>query len=392
MEPDIRDEVVDFVDYWRGRAEVTAAFLLGHIGLGRSKYHDWKSRHGLPNDHNGRIPRDFWLEEWERQAIRDFYVEHPDEGYRRCAYMMLDEGVVAASPATVYRVLRDAELMRRWNPKPSGRGDGFRQPTAAHRHWHVDISYLNIKGTFYYFCGVLDGYSRYIVHWEIRESMTEADVEIVLQRARERFPEARPRIVSDNGPQFVARDFKEFVRIGGMTHVRTSPYYPQSNGKLERFHGTMKSECVRPKTPLSLKEARRIVEEFVRHYNDVRLHSAIGYIAPRDKLEGREESIFAERDRRLEEARLRRRGNRRDQQGREGHSLPVHSQHNRDRSGRHAEPGISAPRGPSEHGERVMPEGRLTEARGSGIEQAPETATLERQCRLSQTTPLSSSR
>jgi hypothetical protein len=96
------------VDYWRGRAELPAAFLLGHIGLGRSKYHDWKRRHGMPNDHNGRIPRDFWLEEWERQAIRDFYVEHPDEGYRRCAYMMLDEGVAAASPATVYRVLRDA--------------------------------------------------------------------------------------------------------------------------------------------------------------------------------------------------------------------------------------------------------------------------------------------
>lgn len=383
MEPDTRDEVVDFVNYWRGRAELSAAFLLGRIGLGRSKYHDWKRRHGLPNEHNGNVPRDFWLEEWERQAIRDFYVEHPDEGYRRCAYMMLDEGVAAASPATVYRVLRDAELMRRWNAKASRRGDGFRQPAGPHRHWHVDISYLNIKGTFYYFCGVLDGYSRYIVHWEIRESMTETDVEIVLQRARERFPDAKPRIISDNGPQFVARDFKEFVRIGGMTHVRTSPYYPQSNGKLERFHGTMKSECVRPKTPLSLEEARRIVEEFVRHYNDVRLHSAIGYIAPKDKLEGREKLIFAERDRRLEEARHRRRENRKNAQARGKVSFPAGHSNTSDRSERHAGPGISAPCGPSEHGERVMPEDRLTEARGSGIEQASRTATMERQCRLS---------
>jgi hypothetical protein len=146
------------------------------------------------------------------------------------------------------------------------------------------------------------------------------------------------------------------------------------------------------KTSLSLEEARRIVAEFVRHYNDVRLHSAIGYVAPRDKLEGRKETIFAERDRRLEEARLRRRDNRKKQQGREGHSFRVHNPTRRDRSGRQAEPGISAPRGPSEHGERVMPEGRLTEARGSGIEQAPETTTMERHCGLSQTTTLSSSR
>jgi len=94
----------------------------------------------------------------------------------------------------------------------------------------VDITYLNIHGTFYYLCYLLDGCSRYIVHWEIREQMMEADVEIVLQRAKEKFTDARPRIISDNGPQFIAKDFKEFIRISGM---KTSPFYPQSNGKLE---------------------------------------------------------------------------------------------------------------------------------------------------------------
>ncbi len=71
--------------------------------------------------------------------------------------------------------------------------------------------------------------------------MTESDVEIILQRAREKFPDAKPRIISDNGPQFIAKDFKEFIRISGMTHVNTSPYYPQSNGKLERYHRSIKS-------------------------------------------------------------------------------------------------------------------------------------------------------
>jgi putative transposase len=97
--------------------------------------------------------------------------------------------------------------------------------------------------------------------------------------------------------------FKEFIRLSGMTHVRTSPFYPQSNGKLERFHKTFKGECIRPKVPLSLEDARRISAEYIEHYNNVRLHSAIGYVAPADRLTGRDEEIFKERDRKLEEAR-----------------------------------------------------------------------------------------
>tara|TARA_B100001971_G_C17811767_1_gene344437 strand:- start:65 stop:505 length:441 start_codon:yes stop_codon:yes gene_type:complete len=138
--------------------------------------------------------------------------------------------------------------------------------------------------------------------------MTESDVELVLQRAKEKYPDSRPRIISDNGPQFIAKDFKEFIRVSGMTHVRTSPYYPQSNGKLERWHKTLKGECVRPGSPLSLQEARELVERYVQHYNEKRLHSAIGYVTPMDKLEGRENRIFQQRDKKLEEAREKRTG------------------------------------------------------------------------------------
>src|SRR4029077_15906269 len=104
----------------------------------------------------------------------------------------------------------------------------------------------------------------------------------------------------------IAKDFKEFIRIAGMTHVKTSPYYPQSNGKIERWHKTIKGECIRIKVPLSLDDARRLVSEFTDHYNRVRLHSAIGYVTPKDKLEGRDKAIFDERDRKLAEARQRR--------------------------------------------------------------------------------------
>ena len=276
------------------------------MSLGTSKFHDWKTRYGKVEEHNGKIPRDFWLEDWERQAILDFHDRNPLEGYRRLTFMMLDDDVVAVSPASVYRVLKAAgRLDRRWL-KPSKKGTGFVQPLRPHEHWHVDISYINVQGTFYYLTSLLDGASRFIVHWELRESMTERDVETIVQRALEKHPGEKPRIISDNGPQFIARDFKEFIRIVGITHVRTSPYYPQSNGKLERWHGSLKRECVRLTCPASLEEARSRVTTFVEHYNQVRLHSAIGYITPADKLNGLADVIFAERDRKLEEARTHR--------------------------------------------------------------------------------------
>jgi putative transposase len=113
--------------------------------------------------------------------------------------------------------------LSKWNGKPSKKGTGFEQPLAAHQHWHIDVSYINISRTFYYLCSILDGCSRYIVNW----------------------------------------------------HVRTSPYYPQSNGKIERWHKSLKGECIRPGTPLSLEDARRLVEGYVEHYNNVRLNSAV---------------------------------------------------------------------------------------------------------------------
>jgi transposase InsO family protein len=277
------------------------------LAVSKSKFHTWINRYGKANEHNAPIPRDFWLEDWERQAIVAFYHNNPLEGYRRLTFMMLDQNIVAVSPASTWRVLSKAGLLDKWNKKPSKKGTGFVQPLLPHEHWHVDISYLNICGTFYYLCSLLDGCSRFIVHWEIRERMLESDVEIIIERAKEKFPEARPRIISDNGPQFIAKDFKEFIRLSGMTHVRTSPYYPQSNGKLERFHKTLKGECIRPKTPLSLDDARRLVAEYIAHYNNVRLHSAIGFIAPADKLTGRDQVIFKERDQKLEAAREQRR-------------------------------------------------------------------------------------
>lgn len=286
--------------------ELPTGWFLGRIPLSRRQYRRWVGRYGQANEHNALVPRDHWIEPDERAAIIRFAQEYPLEGYRRLTFMMLDRDVVAVSPSTTYRVLKAAGLLRPWHQKPSRKGQGFVQPLQPHEHWHIDFSYVNIGGTFYYLCSVLDGCSRALVAWDLRPQMQESDAEIVLQKAREAHPEAKPRVISDRGAQFVGRDFQTFIRLWQTAHVLTSPHYPQSNGKLERFHRTLKEQAIRPKTPLTLQDAKRIVGEFIDHYNTTRLHSALGYITPADRLAGRQKAIFHARDQKLEAARAHR--------------------------------------------------------------------------------------
>ena len=131
---DLRDTVVDFITRWSALTEIPAKQLVAWLGIARGKYYDWKKRYGKANEHNGAIPRDHWIEQWERQAIIDYYKQNPLEGYRRLTFMMLDDDIVAVSPSTTYRVLRAAGLLERWNRKPSGKGTGFVQPLGPHQH------------------------------------------------------------------------------------------------------------------------------------------------------------------------------------------------------------------------------------------------------------------
>lgn len=305
---------MNYIDYWKEKTGFAESFFLDTINVTRGRLLDWRNRSGDPNLHNGKIPKENQLEDWEKKAIVDYYISHPFNGYRRITYMMIDENIIATSPPTVYRVLKSSGVMRKWDNKKSTsqKGKGFNQPKRPHQHWHTDVSYLNICGTFYYLCAVLDGYSRYIIHWEIREKMETKDIEIIQQRAIEAFPGNKTRLISDNGPQFISREFKEFIRNVGLTHVRTSPFYPQSNGKIERFHGTYKKECIRPLTPLSLDDGIRITGKYIDYYNNERLHAAIGYLTPKTKLEGTENEVIKVRNERLRLAAERRKSKKRE--------------------------------------------------------------------------------
>jgi putative transposase len=175
--------VVQFIRYWAIRTGLSVLLLIGWLEIARSKFNRWSRRLGSPNQHNAAIPRDCWLEDWEKAAIIALYDVYPLEGYQRLTYMMLDADVLAVSPSSVYRVLKAAgKLLPRWG-KPSRRGEGFEQPARPYEHWHIDVSQINICSTFYFLCSILDGYSRFVIHWEIRHTMKEFEVETIIQRA-----------------------------------------------------------------------------------------------------------------------------------------------------------------------------------------------------------------
>jgi transposase InsO family protein len=305
---DIRDNVVNYVRTMSQKSGIAVATLVGWAGITVSKYYTWVHRFGVVNRHNGKLVREYWLLWWEYLRIIAYRRTHREEGYRRLTYMMLDENIVAVSPSTTYRILKNAGLLNGWNRKgKSPKGSGFQQPTRVHEHWHTDIKYVNFRGTFLFLISVIDGYSRYIVHHELRVSMEEYDIQLVLERALEKFPGARPRVISDNGGQFIAKDFAEFIRERGLTHVRTSVAYPQSNGKIERLHRTAGEECLRRSSFIDLEDARRLIATFVEYYNSKRLHSAIYFLTPEDVLLGRATERLKEREQKYADARRMRR-------------------------------------------------------------------------------------
>jgi transposase InsO family protein len=132
--------------------------------------------------------------------------------------------------------------------------------------------------------------------------MSEYDVQLTIQKAREKYPLARPRIISDNGSQFISKEFNQFIKDVEFTHVKTSVNYPQANGKIERFHRTISEECLRIKSPHTLDGFKIYIEDYVNFYNTKRLHASLNYLTPEDYLLGRKEQKISERELKLEMA------------------------------------------------------------------------------------------
>lgn len=243
----------------------------------------------------------------EKQVIVDYALQHPDLRHRKLCYAMQDEGVVFVSPSTVYRVLRDEGLISGYDLPERDAADGRVKARAPNEVWHTDITYIPVAEGHAYLITVLDGYSRYPVHYELTRTMTADDMKRIMSRALSKAglfeADERPALISDNGTQLVAKSFQKFLNTWDIEHRRIAVRHPESNGKIEVFHKTVKYECVYVKEQYeSFYEAKDDLDEFIRYYSDERLHQGIGFITPRDKYTGRDEEITNRRKRNHQQA------------------------------------------------------------------------------------------
>ena len=152
------------------------------------------------------------------------------------------------------------------------------KPKYVHHHWHTDIAYIKINGIFYFLIMMLDGYSRYMLDWELMPDMLGGSVELFVQKVKDKYQFAKPKLINDNGSQFISLEFKKLLHKLEIQQVFTRRNHPQTNGKIERLNGIVKQEAIRPNSPQSYQEAWDILNNYCYQYNHQRLHAGINFL------------------------------------------------------------------------------------------------------------------
>jgi len=281
--------------------------LLRYAGIPERTWREWGERRGIKTGHNNNIPKGYHLTPEEISAIVSYCTDNSLKGYRVQCWEMVDKDIAFVSASSVYNVIKRYDLGKKWAEVSEMKKQGFDQPQAIHEQWHIDFSYIKIGGAFYYFLGILDGYSRKMLNWRLCQNMEGINAEILVTETKELYSNiAGVRIISDNGSQFISKDFKELLMFLNFTHTFTSANHPQSNGKLERFNRTLKTEHVRRSAYLDYEDACIRMAQWIAYYNDERLHSAIHYLTPDDIFYGEMEKRLAERKEKLRTAFIKR--------------------------------------------------------------------------------------
>lgn len=223
------------------RSDQKVKWVLSHLGLAENTYYRWRRMEASGNleDAYCKVPNLDTTLNWEKEATIKYALENPKEGYRRLSYMMIDDDVVCLTPSTVYRILSERDLLHRYKRSEKSPGRYDFKPEKPHQQWHIDIMYLWVSHRWYFFVGVLDAYSRYIVHWDLLETASSADIRAVIESALRKYPGVTPRIVTDNGPQFKSKDFRVLLKEFSLLDIKCRIRHPESNGKIERFHRSL---------------------------------------------------------------------------------------------------------------------------------------------------------
>jgi putative transposase len=227
--------------------------------------------------------------------------------YRKLTWKMIDEDVVYLSESSVYRILRENKLLGRVFKENDGAKKEYEnKPERIHEHWHTDIAYVVISRIHYYLILMIDGFSRYLLSWELMTDMMALSVELFTLKTLEKYPGFRPKIIHDNGSQYISNDFKNLLLNNNCIDIPTRVRHPETNGKAERMIGLIRQEALRPNSPSYYEEARRTIEDYVDIYNNHRLHSGIKYLKPVDVFYENDKKILDERQLKLSQAKKKR--------------------------------------------------------------------------------------
>jgi transposase InsO family protein len=291
-------------------SELSARRTLQELGVPRSTFYAWYRRYTQAGElglqardsacrrHWNRIP------EKVRQQVVETALEHTALSPRELACRITDREGYFLSESSVYRILKAYDLVTSPAYVVMSASDRFEHPTRRPNElWQTDFTYLRVVGWgWYYLSSVLDDYSRKILAWKLSTTMGAADVTETLDLARaatgvDRVQvEHRPRLLSDNGPCYVSGELRSYLTEHGLRHTRGAPYHPMTQGKIERYHRSMKN-VVKLEHYYTPWELERAVARFVEHYNHRRLHESLSNVTPADMYAGRQQAILSRRER-----------------------------------------------------------------------------------------------
>jgi len=293
-------EIINLVE----GSDISIKQTLSALGVSRSSFYRWYMaflEHGINGLENQKpIAKQNWnkISKAETKKIVDIALEKPELSSRELAWHITDSRGFFVSESSVYRILKSYDLVTSPSWIVMEAADEFSQKTKrVNELWQTDFTYFKITGWgWYYLSTVLDDFSRYIIAWDLTTNMAAEDVKVTLDQAIAKTGvtnikvKHKPRLLSDNGPCYVSKELRDYLDDKGMDHTRGKPYHPQTQGKIERYHRTLKN-VVKLKNYYLPWELEQELKQFVNYYNNERVHESIQNMTPADVFFGRDKEI-----------------------------------------------------------------------------------------------------